>query len=235
MGSPCPVSSTHGDAAQFILFDEAFPAVSGHCLSIHLFLHPSNIHHPSICHPTSSIHPSSIHPLSSIIHPSIIIHPSVIHHPSIHPSFTRLSNNGHQAPFCQALFHTLGRGWGSPLSHPHPTLKLLRSSLTRFPSRSSLRSPRSPPVPFPSLFLTHTVHSDNRPGALHPYSLPEFFFWLWIYTHSASRMRLCLSVLQTPQTVHPLSKLLPVPCRFGPLIVLNSVDFSPSQRPGLIP
>ena len=124
---------------------------------------------------------------------------------------------------------------GSPLSHPHPSLKLLRSSLTRSPSRSSLWSPRSLPVPFPSLFLTHTVHSDNRPGALHPYSLPDFFFWLWIYTHSASRMCLCLSVLQTPQTLHPLSKLLPVPCRFGPLIVLNSVDFSPSQRPGLIP
>ena len=143
VGNPCPVSSTHGDAVQFILFDEAFPAVSDHFLYICFSIHPSSIIHPSVIqhhpslhpsihpsiHPSSihpsSIHPSSIHPLSSIhpssiIHPSVVIHPSVICHPSIHPSFTCLSNNGHQAPVCQALFHTLGRGWGALSPTPIP-------------------------------------------------------------------------------------------------------------------
>lgn len=111
-----PFFSTHGDAVQFVLFNE-HSLLSDHCLSVHLFVHPS-IQHPSI-------HPSPSHP-SVIQHPSF--HPLSIHLSILHlsvqqwPSSTRLPS-----PVSHA-----GTWWGEPSpSHLHLSLKLLGSSLTR--------------------------------------------------------------------------------------------------------
>ena len=170
VGNPCPVSSTHGDAVQFILFDEAFPAVSDHFLYICFSIHPSSIIHPSVIqhhpslhpsiHPSihpSSIHPSSIHPLSSIIHPSIR-HPSSIHplssihlssviHPSIHhsPVCPTMAIRHPSARPCFTLWDVVGEPSLPPPSLPEASQ--VESNKVPVPVKSAV--PPQPPSALP--------------------------------------------------------------------------------------